>query len=191
MWKVVWAHTTGRRGFVLESMKFIMIPRSMVECGILRGCSDGLYGLFSVWWSIEEVLIVVLVPVMVRVRALGHGLWIIRCGSSFHSRLPATFLSKLIRSLVRSKRVSWRFWMSACELFILRWWRWSELSLWLSMSSGHVGHQSSSGRRTRLRAGVCWRMSRTPSVLVVAPRVMGFYTKEHSYVLIQNPKAWI
>ena len=57
--------------------------RKLVECGILRVYSNGLYGLFSVWWSLEEVLVVVLVSGMVRVRASGPGLWMIRCGSSF------------------------------------------------------------------------------------------------------------
>ena len=59
-------------------------------------CSDHLYVLVSVWWSVEEVLLVVLVPVMVRVRALGPDISMIRCGSSFHQRLPIVFLSRLL-----------------------------------------------------------------------------------------------
>ena len=44
--------------------------RKLVECGILRVYSDAFYGLLSIWWSVEEVLVAAMVPVMVRVQAL-------------------------------------------------------------------------------------------------------------------------
>ena len=47
-------------------------------------CSDGLNGMLSVWCSLEEDLVVVLVLVRAQVRASEPEIWMIRCGSSFH-----------------------------------------------------------------------------------------------------------
>lgn len=43
-----------------------------------------------------QIGVPMLVSVIVHVRALGPDIWMIRYGSSFHQRLPAIFLSRLL-----------------------------------------------------------------------------------------------
>ena len=58
--------------------------------------SDCLNGVFSVWWSLEEDVVVVLVLVRVQIQVLELDSWIIKCGNSFCQRLPVVFLSRTL-----------------------------------------------------------------------------------------------
>ena len=66
--------------------------KELTLCVILRVFSDCLYCLFSVWWLLKEVQIMV----RDRVRVLEPDTWMIRCKSSFHLRLLTKFWSRLM-----------------------------------------------------------------------------------------------
>ena len=106
-----------------------------------------LYGCFSVWWWNLVAEDVVSAQVLAMSRLMNG------CGSSSCRRSPEVFWSRLLWSLVRSRRVSWRFWMSVWACSVLRLWLLCELALFPFANSVLVELLSSLGRRTPLLVG--------------------------------------